>query len=807
MSLNRMFVIIALSLIALSGSANAQDKFFTVRDSIEMSIFIDPETRVGDGRDADVRWSPDGRHFAVVTARGVIESNQIESTVWVFDSEEGRNVLLSQGAEKTLLPRVVARLAAVTNDRALISDLRWSSDSKRIFFLGQGSTRERRLYQAAVSDDAVHSLTPKDTYVSLYNAVGSTSDTLVYTASSRNEDLEKVLKGHPINPSARAVTGMPLSAILFPNFWLESDFLKSHELWRIRDGTNKRIIDPGSRQPVKVISVDDGYGNILSPSPDGRLVIVLRPINSWNPEWDGYVPDNPHAKFHANRSGTEFFTYWAELPAEYALVDLDTGNSKSLVNAPFARFQGFGQSTKAMWSADGKKALLGATYLPLAGVEPEERSRRSRPCAAAVVEIQSSKVTCVTAMSRTTDPNGLLVRDLSFGKSDQEVTLRMVTIDNKGEQTEIYEEQGGAWKRVTVSSEHDPGIPRSPGAALEDSENGRLRVFVHQGLNQPPALFATDPIHGQPRKIWDPNPQLSMMNLGQASVLRWKDPGGREWVAGLVKPPDYVAGKKYPLVIQTHGFVENSFLTDGGYTSALAARPLASAGILVLQVPHLYEHLATAQELPEHIAGFESALDLLASKELIDPARVGIIGFSRTGYHVEGALIKDPTRFAAATIADGSDESYVQYLTWVGSVAAPEEEAIYGAKPFGEGLKAWLKSAPGFNLDKIRTPLRIEAISGLVAVLNAWEMYASLYLQGKPVDLIFFPDGVHVLEKPLERLASQQGNVDWFRFWLKGEEDPDPAKAEQYVRWHELRKMQEENEKRASGQVTGDRPQ
>jgi hypothetical protein len=26
-------------------------------------------------------------------------------------------------------------------------------------------------------------------------------------------------------------------------------------------------------------------------------------------------------------------------------------------------------------------------------------------------------------------------------------------------------------------------------------------------------------------------------------------------------------------------------------------------------------------------------------------------------------------------------------------------------------------------------------------------------------------------------MASQQGNVDWFRFWLVGEEDPDPTKA------------------------------
>jgi hypothetical protein len=37
----------------------------------------------------------------------------------------------------------------------------------------------------------------------------------------------------------------------------------------------------------------------------------------------------------------------------------------------------------------------------------------------------------------------------------------------------------------------------------------------------------------------------------------------------------------------------------------------------------------------------------------------------------------------------------------------------------------------------------------------------------------------------------QQGNVDWFDFWLNRYEDPDPAKTEQYKRWRELRKLQE----------------
>jgi len=52
-------------------------------------------------------------------------------------------------------------------------------------------------------------------------------------------------------------------------------------------------------------------------------------------------------------------------------------------------------------------------------------------------------------------------------------------------------------------------------------------------------------------------------------------------------------------------------------------------------------------------------------------------------------------------------------------------------------------------------------------------------------------DGLHVLQKPWERMISQEGSVDWFAFWLQGYEDPDPAKREQYARWHQLRRQLE----------------
>jgi len=115
--------------------------------------------------------------------------------------------------------------------------------------------------------------------------------------------------------------------------------------------------------------------------------------------------------------------------------------------------------------------------------------------------------------------------------------------------------------------------------------------------------------------------------------------------------------------------------------------------------------------------------------------------------------------------------------------------------PFGEGLKRWLNEAPGFNLDKIHTPVRLVAI-GSTSVLDMWEEFSGLSLQNKPVDFIEIPDGVHLLQKPWDRRIAMQGIVDWFRFWLKDEEDPDPAKSEQYARWRELRKLQEENQRR-----------
>jgi dipeptidyl aminopeptidase/acylaminoacyl peptidase len=139
-------------------------------------------------------------------------------------------------------------------------------------------------------------------------------------------------------------------------------------------------------------------------------------------------------------------------------------------------------------------------------------------------------------------------------------------------------------------------------------------------------------------------------------------------------------------------------------------------------------------------------------------------------------------------VADGADFSYVQYL--FDGDDSGHDERIHGGKPLGKNLANYMSLSVASNSDKIKAPLRIEAISPY-SVLDEWELFSSLKMQHKPVDLIYFPDGQHILQKPLERLASQQGNVDWFRFWLQGYEDPDPGKADQYKRWQHLKDLQE----------------
>jgi len=758
--------LLTLGCILLASTCSlANERVFTVRDSIEMVRFFRD--------DAHVQFSPDARYFAVVTSRGILSSDKIESTLWIFSTARVRAFLQKNQATEAPHPFALARMAVVlrnnyTNDsyEPVITAFQWLYNSRGIIFQAQDTAGIRRLYRADLGSTLVRVITPANYDVTTFATAGNT----IFYEASLSRTSQSI--GERINADAVDLTGTLLFSALFSDASevRQQEHMYDDDLWVLRNNRIHKVIAGESANASKLLSV-------LVPFPDGHAVVIVRPAPAILSSWNTFkpAPGLPTAKIQAGKPNA---AHWSNFrPLEYTLVDVATGVMQPLIAAPQAWTLGWGHDAGAIVSPSATKVLLLNTFLPLEGANAAERARRRYPCMAALVDVYSKNAACLAFHS----PNGEaeIVQTGSFGKNDNDILLTMKHLSNDALTYNRYHYENNIWRLVAFGEKPH---------ALQ-----AFSIVIRQDLNTPAALWATDPGIHKMKKLWEPNPQLIGMNLGTASILRWRDKSGYEWSAGLVKPPGYVPGRRYPLVIQNHGFNPKEFLSDGSFTSAFAARPLASAGMIVLQMEDNHQHRESLEEAPEQLLGYRSAIDRLNAMGLIDPKRVGIIGFSRSSYYVENAIIREPTLFIAASLNDGVDESYMTYLLAGENGYRLDPEQIYGTMPFGKGLQTWINKAPGFQLDRVRVPLLIAAIEPF-SILGEWEIYASLRMQRKPVDFVYFPTGQHILQKPWERLASQQSNVDWFRFWLQGYEDPDPAKKAQYIRWNELRVLRKHSE-------------
>ena len=132
-----------------------------------------------------------------------------------------------------------------------------------------------------------------------------------------------------------------------------------------------------------------------------------------------------------------------------------------------------------------------------------------------------------------------------------------------------------------------------------------------------------------------------------------------------------------------------------------------------------------------------------------------------------------------------------------GTEFGPASTFLYG--PAGHdllkrwGLERWESPRWGTisitrNADGVRAPLLLNVADR--EMLDATHPYAALELAGRVVEMYVYPDEHHIKSGPAHRLAIYQRNIDWMNFWLRGDEDPDPAKASQYRRWRALRDKQ-----------------
>lgn len=302
----------------------------------------------------------------------------------------------------------------------------------------------------------------------------------------------------------------------------------------------------------------------------------------------------------------------------------------------------------------------------------------------------------------------------------------------------------------------------------------------------PPRLERIDLGSGERAILFDPNAHLRQRETARVEQLAWTIEDGRRATGTILLPRE--VPEAAPLFVSYYacpGYLR------GGIGDEFPFAPLVDAGFVVAclnTVPA--EAIDIVAEHETALASVRGLVALLAERGLVDPARVGMGGFS-FGSEVTMWVAMNSGLLAAAAIAS---PQYTPSSFWSNAMPgrdyADALRAFHGLGSPDETPERWRTISPALNTERIEAPLLMQLPENEARAQA--EVYTRLAGTPTPVELFAFPDERHVKIQPRHRQAVYRRNVDWFRYWLQGYVHPDPAKAAQYRRWDALRRRRDE---------------
>ena len=265
------------------------------------------------------------------------------------------------------------------------------------------------------------------------------------------------------------------------------------------------------------------------------------------------------------------------------------------------------------------------------------------------------------------------------------------------------------------------------------------------------------------------------LQLGSVEDISFRSRDGTAVHGQLVKPPDYVSGRRYPTIVWIHGGPngqDDHSLELQGYGPPLERQLFATHGFVVLAINYRGSTGRGAKFARSILAdwGHKEVEDLLAGvdyavgKGIADPARLGIGGWSYGGLLTDYVIASD-TRFKSAISGAGSGN---QLSTYGADLYIVEYNAELG--PPWRNPALWLKvSYPFFHADRIRTPTLF--LGGdkdfNVPVAGGEQMYQALRTLGVPAQLVVYPGEYHVLTRPSFLVDRFRRYLEWMDKYLK----------------------------------------
>ncbi len=313
--------------------------------------------------------------------------------------------------------------------------------------------------------------------------------------------------------------------------------------------------------------------------------------------------------------------------------------------------------------------------------------------------------------------------------SPMERNIYEVSLSGNGEPRRISKDAG--WHQADfadsgefyVDSFNSTGTP--PQLSLHRADGSRIDFIEENRLDE------THPYH----------PYVANRPLTEFGTLRAED--GQPLYYRMLKPAGFDADKRYPVIVFVYGGPMGQSVTDtwaAGFNEILARE-----GFIVFTIDNRGTGFrGTAFDAPifRRMGDIEVrdqmvGANYLKSLDFVDPARIGVWGWSYGGYMTLMSLFKQPDVFAAgvsgAPVTDWTlyDTHYTE--RYLGTPQGnPEGYEASGVFPYAKDLAAPLLLIHGMADDN-------------VLFTNSTKLMKALQDDGRPFDVMTYPGSKHGL--------------------------------------------------------------
>lgn len=307
----------------------------------------------------------------------------------------------------------------------------------------------------------------------------------------------------------------------------------------------------------------------------------------------------------------------------------------------------------------------------------------------------------------------------------------------------------------------------------------RAAFCVAADADVPPHIVAIGYGPRSLRTLAAPNRALADRVATRFEVLSWRSPTRRRFTGRLLRPEGSAGAA--PLFVTY--YVCDGYLR-GGTGDEYPLRALAAHGIAALCIDRSPTVPGPGDQVEQYRIAADavvSAVDLLAARGLVDRARVGMGGVSFGGEAALWIAVHQNLLAAAAIANSALTPTYYWFNAMPGRNVPAMLERVWGIGDPDRDRAGWAALSPALRASDIETPLLMQ-LPEREFRLNI-ELAARPAREGGAVDLWAFAGAPHIKYEPRQKLAVYRRNLDWFRYWLKGEIDPAPDKREQYALW------------------------